>query len=73
MRMKSTAVKDGDHWVINGAKNFITHGNSGDAIVVIVRTGELLDSELDISILVVENLEKPLNFVSESSPLLEVS
>ena len=44
MRMKSTAVKDGDHWVINGAKNFITHGNSGDAIVVIVRTGELLDS-----------------------------
>ncbi len=44
MRMKSTAVKDGDHWVINGAKNFITHGKSGDAIVVIVRTGELLDS-----------------------------
>ena len=44
MRMKSTAVKDGDYWVINGAKNFITHGNSGDAIVVIVRTGELLDS-----------------------------
>ncbi len=38
--MKTTAVKDGDEWVINGAKNFITHGNSGDVAVVIARTGE---------------------------------
>ena len=44
MRMKCTAVEDGDHWVINGAKNFITHGKSGDIIVVNARTGELLDS-----------------------------
>ena len=44
MRMKCTAVLDGDHWVINGTKNFITHGKSGDIIVAIVRTGELLDS-----------------------------
>jgi len=44
MRMKTTAVKDGDHWVINGAKNWITHGLSGDVSVVLVRTGELLDS-----------------------------
>jgi alkylation response protein AidB-like acyl-CoA dehydrogenase len=44
MRMKTTAVKDGDHWVINGAKNWITHGISGDVAVVLVRTGELLDS-----------------------------
>jgi len=44
MRMKTTAVKDGDHWVINGAKNWITHGLSGDVAVVLVRTGELLDS-----------------------------
>ena len=44
MRMKCTAVKDGDHWVLNGTKNWITHGKSGDAAVVIVRTGELLDS-----------------------------
>ncbi|MDF3028659.1 MAG: Butyryl-CoA dehydrogenase [Fluviicola sp.] len=44
MRMKCTAVKDGDHWVINGAKNWITHGLSGDVAVVLVRTGELLDS-----------------------------
>jgi alkylation response protein AidB-like acyl-CoA dehydrogenase len=38
--MKCTAVKDGNDWVINGAKNWITHGNSGDIAVVICRTGE---------------------------------
>ena len=38
--MKCTAVKDGNDWVINGAKNWITHGNSGDVAVVICRTGE---------------------------------
>lgn len=38
--MKTTAVKDGSHWVLNGAKNFITHGISGDLAVVIARTGE---------------------------------
>ncbi len=43
-RMKCVAVEDGDHWVINGTKNFITHGKSGDVAVVIVRTGRLLDS-----------------------------
>ena len=42
--MSTTAVKDGDHWIINGAKNFITHGKSGDIAVVIVRTGEKGDS-----------------------------
>jgi alkylation response protein AidB-like acyl-CoA dehydrogenase len=44
MRMKTTAVKEGNEWVINGAKNWITHGLSGDVAVVLVRTGELLDS-----------------------------
>ena len=43
-RMKCVAVKDGDHYVLNGTKNFITHGKSGDVAVVIVRTGEFLDS-----------------------------
>lgn len=43
-RMKTVAEKDGDHYVLNGAKNFITHGKSGEVAVVIVRTGELLDS-----------------------------
>jgi alkylation response protein AidB-like acyl-CoA dehydrogenase len=42
--MRTTAVQDGDYWVINGAKNFITHGKSGDVAVVIVRTGEVGDS-----------------------------
>ena len=44
MRMKTVAQKDGEYWVINGAKNWITHGLSGDVSVVLVRTGELLDS-----------------------------
>ena len=44
MRMKTTAVEDGDYWVINGTKNWITHGLSGDVAVVLIRTGELLDS-----------------------------
>lgn len=42
--MSTTAKKEGDHWVLNGAKNFITHGKSGDVAVVIVRTGEKGDS-----------------------------
>lgn len=42
--MSTTAVKDGDFWILNGAKNFITHGKSGEIAVVIVRTGEKGDS-----------------------------
>ncbi|MDQ6610429.1 MAG: acyl-CoA dehydrogenase family protein [Bacteroidota bacterium] len=38
--MKCTATKDGNNWVINGTKNWITHGRSGDVAVVICRTGE---------------------------------
>ena len=38
--MSTTAVKDGDDWIINGAKNFITHAISGDIAVVMTRTGE---------------------------------
>jgi alkylation response protein AidB-like acyl-CoA dehydrogenase len=45
MRMQTTAVRDGEYFVINGAKNWITHGKSGDVAVVIVRTGDLLDSK----------------------------
>lgn len=43
-RMKCVAEKDGDYYVLNGAKNFITHGISGNVAVVIARTGELLDN-----------------------------
>ncbi len=38
--MRTTAIKDGNDWVINGTKNWITHGQSGDVAVVICRTGE---------------------------------
>ena len=38
--MKTMAVLEGEEWVINGAKNFITHGLTGDVAVVIARTGE---------------------------------
>lgn len=37
--MKTVAVRDGDDWVLNGSKNFITHGKSGNVAVVIARTG----------------------------------
>lgn len=42
--MLTVAVPDGDYYVINGSKNFITHAISGDVAVVIVRTGEKGDS-----------------------------
>ncbi len=45
MRMQCVAKKDGDHWVLNGAKNWITHGITGNIAVVLARTGELLDSK----------------------------
>lgn len=44
MRMQCTAVKEGEFWVINGTKNWITHGISAEVAVVLVRTGDLLDS-----------------------------
>lgn len=43
-RMLTTAVEDGDQYILNGSKNFITHGKSGDIATVIVRTGEKGDS-----------------------------
>jgi len=53
LRMKVTARKEGDEWVLNGAKNWITHGISGNVAVVLARTGDLLDSH-GISAFVVE-------------------
>lgn len=38
--MKCTATKEGDQWVLNGTKNWITHGKSGEIAVVLARTGE---------------------------------
>jgi alkylation response protein AidB-like acyl-CoA dehydrogenase len=53
LRMNTTAVLEGDHYVVNGAKNWITHGKSGDVAVVMVRTGEKGSSK-GISALVIE-------------------
>ncbi|MBV9988586.1 MAG: acyl-CoA dehydrogenase family protein [Chitinophagaceae bacterium] len=38
--MKTTAVKEGGEWILNGTKSWITHGKSGDIAVVVCRTGE---------------------------------
>ncbi|MBP7184077.1 MAG: acyl-CoA dehydrogenase family protein [Saprospiraceae bacterium] len=43
-RMQCVATKDGDDYILNGTKCWITHGASGNVVVVIARTGELLDS-----------------------------
>ncbi|MNK33193.1 Acyl-CoA dehydrogenase [compost metagenome] len=53
LRMMTTAFEDGDDYIINGAKNWITHGKSGDIAVVMVRTGEQGSSK-GISAIVVE-------------------
>ncbi|MFN5793700.1 MAG: acyl-CoA dehydrogenase family protein [Bacteroidota bacterium] len=44
LRMKCVAKKEGEYWVLNGSKNWITHGITGNVAVVLARTGELLDS-----------------------------
>lgn len=54
MRMQCVAEREGDYYVINGTKNWITHGKSGDVAVVLVRTGDLLDSR-GISAFIIEH------------------
>jgi len=53
LNMATTAVLDGDHYVVNGSKNWITHGKSSNVAVVMVRTGEKYKSN-GISALVIE-------------------
>jgi alkylation response protein AidB-like acyl-CoA dehydrogenase len=53
--MRTTAVLDGDHYVLNGAKNFITHGKSGHVAVVIARTGEVGDSRAMTAFIIERN------------------
>jgi len=53
LNMRTTAVPDGDEYVVNGSKNWITHGKSSNIAVVMVRTGEKGDSH-GISALVIE-------------------
>jgi alkylation response protein AidB-like acyl-CoA dehydrogenase len=51
--MATTAILDGDHYIVNGSKNWITHGKSSNVAVVMVRTGDKGDSH-GISALVIE-------------------
>lgn len=53
MRMKCVAKKEGNEWVINGMKTWITHAKSADVYVILVRTGDLLDSN-GISAFIIE-------------------
>ncbi|MGN6178650.1 MAG: acyl-CoA dehydrogenase [Mucilaginibacter sp.] len=53
LNMATTATLDGDHYVVNGSKNWITHGKSSNVAVVMVRTGEKGRSN-GISALVIE-------------------
>ena len=53
LRMQTVAKKVDGGWELNGAKNWITHGISGNVAVVLARTGELLDSR-GISAFIVE-------------------
>lgn len=53
LRMQCVAKQDGDHFIINGSKNWITHGKSGDVLVLLARTGDLLDSR-GISAFIIE-------------------
>ncbi len=60
MRMQCVAKKDGDHWVINGMKTWITHAVSADVYVILVRTGDLLDSN-GISAFIIEKVTPGLS------------
>lgn len=51
--MNTTAVQDGDYFILNGDKTFITHAISGDVAVVMARTGEK-DDKKGISAFIVE-------------------
>ena len=44
LRMSTTAIKKGNKWIINGVKNWITHGISSNVVIAIVRTGAIGDS-----------------------------
>lgn len=50
--MQCVAERKGDEWIINGTKNWITHGKSGDVAVVICRTGEPLERDNSTSFIV---------------------
>ncbi|MCX6459285.1 MAG: acyl-CoA dehydrogenase family protein [Actinobacteria bacterium] len=53
--ISTTAVRDGDHYVVNGSKTFITGGVNAELAVVVVRTGRADDRRGGLSLLVVED------------------
>lgn len=57
VNMRTTATRDGDYYILNGAKNFITHGRSGNVAVVIARTGAVGDSRGMSSFIVEKGFE----------------
>lgn len=58
--LSTKAVRDGDHYVLNGSKAFISGAGSTDLYLVMARTGD--DSPRGISALMVENGTKGLSF-----------
>ncbi len=52
--IKTRAVVDGDEYVLNGSKIFITNGHHGDIFVVVARTGDSGEGKRDISLILVE-------------------
>ncbi|WP_297803099.1 acyl-CoA dehydrogenase family protein [uncultured Brevundimonas sp.] len=58
--LRTTAVRDGDHYVLNGSKAFISGAGASDIYVVMVRTGE--EGAKGISAIVVENGTAGLSF-----------
>lgn len=52
--VKTTAVLDGEHYVLNGSKIFITNGYLSDLVIVVARTGNTGEGAKDISLLLVE-------------------
>lgn len=59
--MNTFAEKNGNNWILNGSKNFITHGKSGDVIVVVARTGEKNKSD-GMTAFVIEKGNPGLNY-----------
>ena len=52
--VKTTAVLDGDHYILNGSKIFITNGYLSDLVIVVAKTGNSGEGAKDISLLLVE-------------------
>lgn len=55
--LNTTAVKDGQHYILNGSKNFITHAISSDIAVVIARTGQKGDKKGMTAFIIEKNVE----------------